>query len=185
MHKSKLMKTINKYSFILSFLSILFTSSVFAEGTPTISPNAANITAVLSAPDLQSGSYFNCGEDNRIYFNIGNSTSENLYFGFDWRGYSVGIPARLSNLYYRIKNPSGTVVQSGLWNNTLGSAGSIDTHAKALIGPNIGSVTTGYTPLVFDPTVTGEHWIEFYRSNDGGVTPLLTAADKQLVHCLT
>lgn len=178
MHKNTLMKTIKRNSFILSFLTILFTTSVFAEGTPTLSPNPANITAVLSAPDLQSGSYYNCGEDNRIYFNIGNSSSENLYFGFDWRGYSVGAPARLSNLYYRIKNPSGTVVQSGLWNNTLGSAGSIDNHAKALIGPNIGGVTTGYAPLVFDPTTTGEHWIEFYRSNDGGVTPLLTTSDR-------
>ena len=64
---------------------------------------------------------------------------------------------------------------SGLWNSTLGSAGSIDTHAQALVGPNIGGVTTGYNPLIFNPAVAGEHWIEFYRSNDGGVTPLLTA----------
>ncbi|MFY7739414.1 MAG: hypothetical protein ACOVQC_02755, partial [Flavobacterium sp.] len=172
------MKTINYKSFILSLLLILFSTTVFAEGTPTLSPNAANITAVLSAPDLQSGSYFNCGEDNRIYFNIANAANERMYFGFDWRGYSVGVPGRLTNLYYRIKNPSGTVVMSGLWNNTLGSAGSIDTHAQALVGPNIGGITTGYNPLTFNPAVTGEHWIEFYRSNDGGVTPLLSAADR-------
>ncbi|MBY0486491.1 MAG: hypothetical protein K2P85_04795 [Flavobacteriaceae bacterium] len=172
------MKKINNLKFILSFLLISISSLVFAEGTPTLSPNAANITAVLSAPDLQSGSYFNAGDDNRIYFNIANAGSERMYFGFDWRGYSVGTPARISNLYYRIKNPSGTVVMSGLWNNAAGSAGSIDTHAQALVGPNIGGVTTGYNPLTFNPTVAGEHWIEFYRSNDGGVTPLSTSADR-------
>ncbi|WP_298394846.1 DUF11 domain-containing protein, partial [Flavobacterium sp.] len=172
------MKTINYKSFILSLSFILFSSFMFGEGTPTLSPNAANITAVLSAPDLQSGSYFNCSEDNRIYFNIANAGTERLYFGFDWRGYSVGTPARLSNLYYRIKNPSGVVVLSGLWNNTVGSAGSIDTHAQALAGPNIGAVTNGYVPLVFNPTVSGEHWIEFYRSNDGGVTPLVAEANR-------
>jgi hypothetical protein len=33
----------------------------------------------LSAPDLLSGSYFNCPEDNRIYFNIANASTERLY----------------------------------------------------------------------------------------------------------
>ncbi|WP_298116272.1 DUF11 domain-containing protein, partial [Flavobacterium sp.] len=172
------MKTINKYSFILSLITILFTSKSFAEGTPTLSPNAANITAVLSAPDLQSGSFYNCSEDNRIYFNIANAATERLYFGFDFRQYAVGAVPRLNNVYYRIRRPDGTVAVTALWNSTLGSAGSIDTHARALIGPNIGSVTTGYSPLTFNPTVTGEHWIEIYRSNDGGVTPLTTNADR-------
>ncbi len=178
MPKTQLMKTINKYSFILSLITILFTSKSFAEGTPTLSPNAANITAVLSAPDLQSGSYYNCGEDNRIYFNIANAATERLYFGFDFRQYAVGAVPRLNNVYYRIRRPDGTVAVTALWNSTLGAAGSIDTHARALIGPNIGSVTTGYSPLTFNPTVTGEHWIEIYRSNDGGVTPLTTNADR-------
>ncbi|WP_395043054.1 DUF11 domain-containing protein, partial [Flavobacterium sp.] len=173
------MKTINKYSFIiLSLLSIMFTSNSFAEGTPTLSPNAVNITAVLSAPDLASGSYFGCGEDNRIYFNISSIATERLYFGFDWRQYAVGSPPRLTNVYYRIRRPDGSVAVTALWDSTLGSAGSIDTHAKALIGPNIGSTTTGYAPLIFNPTITGEHWIEFYRSNDGGVTALTTNADR-------
>lgn len=135
--KNRIMKNINKLSFIISFLMVVLPQTIFAEGTPTLSPNATNITAVLSAPDLLSGSYLNAPEDNRVYFNIANFSSERLYFGFDWRGYSVGSPVRLSNLYYKIYNPSGTVVMSGLWNNTLGSAGSIDTHAKALVGPNM------------------------------------------------
>jgi hypothetical protein len=73
------MKTINKYSFIISIVTLLVSTFSFAEGTPTLSPNAARITSVLSAPDLLSGSYFNCPEDNRIYFNIANASTERLY----------------------------------------------------------------------------------------------------------
>jgi uncharacterized repeat protein (TIGR01451 family) len=177
MQTTTIMKTINKYAFIFSLLMVLISSKAFAEGTPTLSPNAANITAVLSAPDLASGSYFNAGDDNRIYFNIA-TTSEKLYFGFDWRNYVVGTTTRLSNLYYRIKNPSGTVVMSGLWNPAAGANGVIDTHAQALVGPNIGSTTTGYNALVYSASVTGEHWIEFYRSNDGGNTALTSSSDR-------
>ncbi|MDI6046939.1 MBG domain-containing protein, partial [Flavobacterium yafengii] len=177
--QTKVRSTVSYCLFILPFL-IFLSTSVFAEGTPTLSPNANNITAVLSAPDLSNGSYFNAPEDNRIYFNIANASTENLYFGFDWREYSVGNPNRINNLYYRIRRPDGTVAVTALWNSANSVAGSIDSHAKALAGPNIGSVTTGYTPLVFDPTVSGEHWIEFYRSNDGGVTPLTSSADRSV-----
>ena len=168
--KNTVKSAITKISIVVSLLLFLNPILLFAEGTPTLSPNATNITAVLVAPDLLSGSYLGAPEDNRIYFNISNKSTERLYFGFDWREYKVGSPARLTNLYYKIYNPSGVVVSSGLWDSTLGSAGSIDTHAKALIGPNIGGVSTGYTPLIFTPSTTGEHWIEFYRSNDNGVT---------------
>ena len=50
-------------------------------------------------------------------------------------------------------------------------------HEKAMAGPNIGGVTTGYVPLIFSPTVNGEHWVEIYRSNDGRVTPLTSIAE--------
>ncbi|MES2864940.1 MAG: DUF11 domain-containing protein, partial [Bacteroidota bacterium] len=176
--QTKVRSAVNCYLLILPFLFFLFSLSVFAEGTPTLSPNANNITAVLSAPDLSNGSYFNAPEDNRIYFNIANASTENLYFGFDWREYATGNPSRVNNLYYRIRRPDGTVAVTALWNSANGVAGSIDSHEKALAGPNIGSVTTGYTPLIFDPTVSGEHWIEIYRSNDGGVTALTTSADR-------
>jgi uncharacterized repeat protein (TIGR01451 family) len=165
------MKTINKFSFIISILTLLVSTFTYAEGTPSLSPNAANLTAVLVAPDILSGSYSSCPEDNRIYFNIASAATERLFFGFDWRGYSVGSPVRLTNLYYRIKNPAGTIVLSGKWNDVVGSAGSIDTYARAIAGPNIAGLTpAGYTPLTFNPTVAGEHWIEFYRSDDGGLT---------------
>ena len=125
-----------------------------------------------------SGSYLNCPIDNRIKFHINNNANEDLYFGFDFRDYTnSGTPSRINNLYYKIYRPNGTVALSGLWNSTIGSTGSIDTYAKAIIGPNIGGVTTGYTPLNFNPDVNGEHWIEFYRSNDGGTTAITSSTN--------
>ncbi|WP_298302474.1 hypothetical protein, partial [Flavobacterium sp.] len=174
------MKTSFKNLLLVLFFALL-SLNVFAEGTPTASPNAANITALLSAPDLNSGPYFNAPEDNRVKFTITNNATQNLYFGFDWRQYAAGSPPRLTDIYWRIRRSSDLAVVVGptLWNSALGSAGSIDTHAQALAGPNIaGSVPTGYNPIIFDPTQDGEYFIEIYRSSDLGVTARTTAADR-------
>ena len=100
-------KKIKFFSFLVFLLSI---THFYGEGTPTLSQNSANITAVLVAPDLRSGSFYNpgspAGDDNRIYFRIQNNATENLYFGFDMRNFQVGLAPRLSNVYYRIINPS-------------------------------------------------------------------------------
>ncbi|MFC4738877.1 hypothetical protein ACFO3U_02600, partial [Flavobacterium ponti] len=157
-------------------MTLLISNIVLAEGTPSVSPNSTNITGILVAPDLLSGPYLNAPVDNRLKFHIRNNNTENLYFGFDFREYqNTGTPSRVNNLYYRIYRPDGSLAASGLWNSTLGSTGSIDTYNRAVIGPNIGGVTTGYTPLSFNPDVNGEHWIEFYRSNDGGNTALTSS----------
>ena len=166
---------------VLILFFALMSLNVFAEGTPTVSPRPANITALMSAPDLLSGPYFNAPEDNRVKFTITNNATQNLYFGFDFRRYATGTPARLGDVYWRIRRSSDLAVVAGptLWNSTVGSAGSIDTHAQALAGPNIaGSVPTGYVPIVFDPTQDGEYFIEIYRSSDAGATPRTAAGDR-------
>ena len=163
--------------FTIILLNVLVSIGVKGEGTKTSSPTDQTITALLSAPDLLSGPYANAPDDNRVYFNIKDAVTENLYFGFDWRAYTVaaGDAARLTNLYYRIYRPDGTVALSAtLWNPTniaIGSGGTgvINGYSQAVNGPNIGGLNpTGYIPIVFDATVSGEHWIEFYRSNDSG-----------------
>lgn len=179
MRKAKL----NKYFlFSLIFLSTSYIK-IFAEGTPTLSPNPTAITGVLVAPDIPSGSYYNnlapAGEDNRIYFRIGNHTVENLYYGFDFREYIAGVADRTTNLYYRIHSPSGATFQAK-WNESNNIAGSIDSYSEGFNGPNIGGVSNGYDPLSYDPTENGEHWIEFFRSGDFGATPILTSAGRAI-----
>ncbi|MBL7886247.1 MAG: DUF11 domain-containing protein, partial [Flavobacterium sp.] len=174
---------------ISSFLLLLvnfFAVNGYAEGTPTLSPNPANITGLLSAPDIVAGPYVNAAEDNRVKFLITNNATENLYFGFDARGYlNTGPNPRLGAnvVFYRIYSSAApaVVIQQGVWDPTLNSTGSIDTHAEALAGPNINGVTTGYTPFVFNPTADGEYFISIYRSSTAdGNTPITTGGGSRV-----
>ncbi len=176
-------KIIFKIIFLVSFFILSSITKAFAEGTPQLSPNANTITAVLVAPDLSSGSFLNCLEDNRIYFRVGtNFTTESLYFGFDFRTYGIGSPLRADNVYYRIRRPNGSIaVNTTLWNPSTASNGSINSYTQAVAGPNIGGVTTGYAPLVFNPDTFGEHWIEFFRSTDGGATAFVLGTGSRAV----
>jgi hypothetical protein len=157
--------------YLIAFCLLGQQHTVHAEGTATISPSSANITALALIPSGGSGSYLGCSQDNRIYFNIANNATENLYFGFNWRNYaSSGTNPTIANMYIKIFNPSGALVSGPTQLNNTG-AGFISTYAQAIAGPNVaGSTPAGYTPLSFDPTVNGDYWVEIYRSNDGGVT---------------
>lgn len=117
-----------------------------------------------------------------MYFDIKDHNTENLYFGFDWRQYTAtaGNAPRLTNLYYRILAPDGSIaLATTRWNPgglAIGNGGTgvIANYTAAFNGPNIGTTTTGYTPLVFDPTANGSYWIEFFRSDDGGLSMDIT-----------
>jgi uncharacterized repeat protein (TIGR01451 family) len=157
------------------FMLILLHSSV-AEGTKQASPNSSTISALVSAPDLANGSFFNAPEDNRLFFSIKNSGTESLYFGFDWRTFST---STANNVYYRIMNPDGSVALGPtLWSSA--GPGRITTYAQAIAGPNIaGSLSAGYTPLVFNPTMNGEYWIEYWLGTSStNSTPITTSAGR-------
>ncbi|RZM26684.1 MAG: hypothetical protein EOO88_16115, partial [Pedobacter sp.] len=166
--------------FKTAFLLLFVTNFVYAEGTKTVSPNGAGtLSTLVINPGSPSGSFLNCGEDSRIYFDIKNGSTESLYFGFRWNTGGPG-SARATDMYYKIYNPSGVVVVSAKWDPTVAVAGSIDTYAQAVAGPNIGATTAGYIPLVFTPTSgAGAYWIEFYRSSDLGVTMNATQAQAE------
>ncbi|MFN8283154.1 MAG: Ig-like domain-containing protein [Chitinophagales bacterium] len=160
---------------LLVMLALCFTKNeIKAEGTATVAPNQANLTALALLPDRLSGSFLGCSQDNRIYFNIKDFTTENLYYGFNWQDYGGG--ASINNMYMRIFNPSGIQVGSTIHLPNAAGAGFISTHPQALAGPNIGGlVPAGYTPLTFTPTVNGDYWIEIFQSADGGLTQDNTA----------
>ncbi|MDA3616063.1 T9SS type A sorting domain-containing protein [Polluticaenibacter yanchengensis] len=177
--------------FMLFLMAGLFIGNKsIAEGTKQISPNPGSIlTALTALPYGNSGSFYNAPSDNRVKFMILNHTTENFYFGFDWRTFSAPVPAqntinqRDPIVYWRIKNAAGTVVAGPtLWNSlTANAPGNINTVAKALAGPNInGTVLNGYTPIKFDPTANGEYYIEYYRSSDQGRTPLVVPSPSSL-----
>ncbi len=158
-----------------ALLMLLVNNNVLADGTKNIVPNSTNPTALALLPSTNSGSFLNCSQDNRIYFNIKDHTTENFYYGFRWTNY--GNNTLLNNVYIKIFNPSGTLVLGPTLLPSAAAAGFITTYAQAFAGPNIaGTVPTGYTPLVFDPTANGDYWIEVYQSSDAGATQLGGAA---------
>ena len=160
---------------LLCTVASVINFDAIAEGTKTVSPTSSNLTSLVIIPYRNSGSFLNCNEDNRIYFRIKDHTVENFYFGFDWRQYRNGVTSgtisNLTDVYYRIRRPDGSVVVGPTLWNPNNAAGKINSYAQAMAGPNINGLNSaGYTPISFDPSTNGEFWIEMYRSNDGGVT---------------
>jgi hypothetical protein len=152
-------------NFIVSFYSNL---SLKAEGTPQVSPNSTAITALGILPNQSRGSYLNAPDYQRVYFRVNNHNVENLYFGFRWVDYASG--GNITNLFYRILDPSGNVVL-GPFNYTNSGYGYIDTYNEADAGPNLwGATPTGYRPAKLDPTANGDYWIEYWRGTSSSMT---------------
>lgn len=170
MKNNTLFSTITWVSKCLAWMLVFFVipSTTWGVGTKQVSPNSNQISALFIAPDINSGSFFNAPVDNRVYFNIKDFNTESFYFGFDWRQQQGtndpnASAAPVSNrVWYRILNPAGQVVL-GPTRWTGSGNGTIASYAQAVAGPNIsGSVPTGYSPITFNPTVNGEHWIEYW-----------------------
>ena len=163
---------------IILFFILGFVFSAKADGTKQAMPDSSNGVAMYITDDGSYGPYLNSPASQRLHFRIADYTSENLYFGVNPMERSGANPSPvLNNLYYQIKDPSGTVVFGPtLFTTTIGDAGYIDTYDKAVNGPNIGGATpSGYNPVVFSPNanssfVNGDYYIEIYKSNDGGAT---------------
>lgn len=147
------------------------TFKAVAEGTSTVTPTNATNCALSTLPSQNRGSFLGCPQDNRVYFRITDHNTENLYYGFSWRNYSSALTlnAPITNMYMRVFNPLG--VQVAQINLPSSGTGFITDYTSASIGANVaGSHPGGYDPLSIDPTMNGEYWVEFYRSNDGGNT---------------
>lgn len=161
----------NKIMYLAVFFLMITTKmKINAEGTSTASSNANILTGLSLLPDQNRGPFLGCPIDNRIQIRI-NSLNERIFYGFNWRNYASGAGSNpvISNVYMRIFNPLGVQV-SQIQLPTSGN-GFINSWSEASIGTNIsGSHPGGYSPLSYTPLVTGEYWIEIYRSNDAGNT---------------
>ncbi len=165
-------------------LSLLNAASVRAEGTKQVMPVAANGTGLIVStttgfPLGNVGSYIPAGPinvastpfDQRIFIHIKDWTTEKLYYGFNWEKLSPSTPiGTYSNIYMNIWDPFNNIVAT-IPLPGAAAPGFISTWASAVVGPRIGAVRpTGYNPLVMTPTLNGDYWVNFFQSNDGGVT---------------
>ncbi|MCF2443546.1 T9SS type A sorting domain-containing protein [Dyadobacter sp. CY345] len=158
--------------FLLFALLVTTESRTLAEGTKEISPRSGSISALVLMPDRNTGSYKGSPDDNRIKFNIA-STNEKFYYGFNWQEYGSSTAVG-TDMYIRIYTPNGTLAAGPIQLPNSGD-GYISSYTRAVNGPNLGNMTNGYDAKVFVPTVTGEHYIEIYRSADKGKTQVAAA----------
>ena len=181
--------TMKKITLLLFVFSFFLNFYSFGEGTGQLNPPLIPITTVpmATAPvarcnatrltqlviwnegatgnsytyqTLTNGIAQNVHE-KRLQFHVENSTTEMVYIG-------LRAEAGYEALHYRIVDPLGNIVVNSTPFPTAGNNGYIADYARAAYGPNgtrrandaaVG--TNGYTPIIFDPTMTGDYWIEF------------------------
>lgn len=143
------------------FFLLIYNSMVFGEGTKQFMPTSAdNGCTQFNDVSRPFALMSNTDSLQRLYFHI-KSITEKVYFGFAKHASSSATSGQ-----FRIKNPSGTVVYAATTLPTSG-AGFISTYGQAVAGPKIsGSPSTGYSPLNFSPTVTGDFYIEFSSNSN-------------------
>jgi hypothetical protein len=170
-------RTLTPLLVLINLSCLLASSRLDAEGTREVMPNPNNGTGLIVSttttfPLGDVGTYLGAPPDDRVYFHIANSATEVLYYGFNWETLSPATPITTYNdVYMNIYDPTGTLVTTVHLPSTAGSAGFISSYVSAIQGPKIGGLPpTGYTPLTFTPTMNGDYYVSFYRSEDGGNT---------------
>ncbi len=156
------------------YIFILFTISVNAqEGTKQLMPNSNDRLwlefNVFSGNDF--GNYSaNEKERIHIYLNAG----ETIHFGmrmYTASNYGGNVLTNAALVYFRIKDPSGTIIFPEQSMRTSGN-GYIDSYTEAVTGPNgvvlNGTIISGgYNSLTYTAATTGNHYIEFNTTSTG------------------
>ena len=151
-------------------------SNSFGEGTKQLDPPSAPIAfstlcgrvhlSHQSSQDRIPFALTNCGTVYRLNIFVNDPVNENIYFGFG-KVTEYGSNTATTDLKFQVRDPNGNVVTGfSLANLPTSGAGAIPAGAtgynQAVAGPNIsGSTPTGYEPLVIDPTMAGNYYIEF------------------------
>jgi hypothetical protein len=160
------------YLFILLLFLSAFSNTSKAEGSKQMVPNA-NSRAYLGV--RKGGTAFfahqTSPESARLNFYIKSPSSEKVKLAFR---HLEGTNDR----YFRIKNPSGTVVFGPQLMPEAAGTGYIPNRAQNTLGPNgviqegsVSATTGSYTPFEFTPTAIGDHYIEFSRDIAFATTP--------------
>lgn len=111
-----------------------------------------------------------CAAEYRLNIRISNHNTENIYIGFGNAVSYFDTNYIVHSVRYQIKDPAGNNV-SGFSLRDIpdapGEPGYIQYRGSANSGPNINNTNpSGYTPLVLDPQLNGDYFIEFSFSNE-------------------
>ncbi len=139
-------------------LFLIFSShQLFAEGTKQLRPLSTDFGYMQVYDNARTFATYNCIEAERLNIHI-SSNKEKIFFGFGTIWDTDGATVK-TDLYYRIKNPSGVVVYSARLTPSSGT-GYISTYTKAVNGPTKLNAS-GYIALSYAPVDTGDYYIEF------------------------
>ncbi|HXO74281.1 MAG TPA: T9SS type A sorting domain-containing protein [Puia sp.] len=165
---------------LVNLCCLLGPSRLEAEGSKQVMPaNGNNATGLIvsttsSFPLGNVGSYLGAPVDQRLYIRIKDYTTEKIYYGFHWEALSPsssGTP--YTNVYMKIFDPSGAQVGTPILMPTSGN-GYIGSTSQAAGPYQGGPPSSGYQPLIFDPSLiakqNGDYYVSFYQSNDHGAT---------------
>ncbi len=140
--------------FIL-IVSILSTTSIFAEGTKELRPTQADFGKLNPWDWGGEFASYNAPPSKRLNVRIHDHTKERIYLGFNaFYGGST---------YLRIKDPNGNIVFGPyLLPKNQGDKGYIHTYDEAVAGPNKYNAS-GYVPINIEPSMNGDYYIELNR----------------------
>ena len=146
----------------ISFLLFITFSAqqVKAEGTKQINPSSTDQTTLninrASGVNIPFASW-DCAPDYRLNINIC-KPNEKIYMGFK---------ASSNKIYFRLKDPSGTVIMGPTLIPSSAAAGYTANYAQAVAGPSQLGIAGGYNAIVYNnPSgLTGDFSVEFNYGN--------------------
>ncbi len=142
------------------------------EGTKQLEPNSKDRKSIckilLSKSQLDQRIPFallGCNPEYRLNIRISDFTTEKIYLGFgdptDYYDTTWVIP----DIKFQLRDPSGNIVPGFHLQNVPyqpDEPGHILNRDQANSGPQIGGTDLlGYTPLIIDPAMNGDYFIEF------------------------
>jgi len=162
--------------YFISLFCCFCAFQLFAEGTKQLAPlNTDRIYLYTNATEYNDFGRYDGNDDQRLYFHIDDTSTEQVFLGFSQATSSAHHPCNGSTniiSYFRIKDPTGRVVfpirdnNNGQVLNNVTS--NITSYAQAVAGPQPIGGAGGYAPFVFDPSglPSGDYYIEFSRISD-------------------
>jgi hypothetical protein len=157
---------------LLLYIVLFISINTFAqEGTKQFMPNSTD-RLWLEMYYFENFGTYRAADKERIYIYL--NAGEKMYFGMNI-GEGDYWFSNVNGISFRLKNPSGTIVYPETRFRTTGDAGYIDTHTKAITGPNGAilngtTISTGYDPLVYTAATSGNYYIEFETWLDAAFT---------------
>ena len=135
---------------LLLILLLYVPLALWGEGTREVAPASSDPSTLLPMGSSTNFAGYDEADEWRLYIDIEDFTNETIYFGFQEN--------QSGTVYFRIKDPSGTIVYGPTAIPGAG-AGYVGSHAQAVVGPVPLGGGGGYTPPIL---YSGYQWLTLH-----------------------